>query len=849
VLCAVVPFTSFSATRYVSPLGSHTAPYLSWQTAATNIQSAINAAAPSDVVLVTNGVYGTGGLPAVLGNAQTNRVVINRPVIVRSVNGPEVTIIEGAWTPGATNGPMSVRGVYMTSGATLDGFTVTKGSTIGPAENGGGLLCSGTSVVTNCVVRGNATRGSGGGVYGGTVRNSRIENNIAIGMGGGSSTSVLIGCIVQSNYSDLGGGGAYAFSQSDPFTNCAFVRNRARQIGGGIHFGSSGTARNCTIVQNSAASAGGVAGGTLINCIVYHNSAPGTANYGSTSFSSSCTTPLPNGPSNISKDPKLLPDFIHLDSDSPCIGRGLPPAAGRDIDGLAWNSPPSIGCDEWNPDLIAVIKSPRAIPAKSAGDVVLSFSLAGGPAFCQWSKDGVMLTDGERYEDADSANLLIKHFGPSDAGSYQAVATNGYGAVTSAVVQLSVACVDLRSSEPSTPYASWETAANNIQDAVDAAQGATVVLVTNGIYAEGERLVAGHGATRVVLDKPVTVVSVHGAAQTIIQGAWDPISTNGPASVRCVWLGADAFLGGFTLNNGSATGNGGGILMTQQCFEAQVYGCVITNCSAAAEGGGVYGAWLEDCVLANNAAASGGAIAAGVAERSAIIANSAPRGAGAYRSTLEHCRIIGNLGTGVHGGEAKRSLIATNSGDGITAGEAENCRIIGNAGSGAVSSLVRGSLLKANLLYGSNNSTNLHCTITANAMAVNSGRSTNSLFAFNAQVGTTGWASHCILQPDMAPGAGMGVNWYLFPKLQTDLEHIAASSACVGRGTNLGLVEFDIDGEPYNNPPAIGCDEWSPNIRISAQPRVVPEICQEKLSCCLISPVSQRNVVGQRKAC
>src|SRR5207302_2049655 len=41
-----------------------------------------------------------------------------------------------------------------------------------------------------------------------------------------------------------------------------------------------------------------------------------------------------------------------------------------------------------------------------------------------------------------------------------------------------------------------------------------------------------------------------------------------------------------------------------------------------------------------------------------------------------------------------------------------------------------------------------------------------------------------------------------------DLYHIAATSPCRAAGTNIGNIGItDIDEEPWNIPPAIGCDE------------------------------------------
>ncbi len=122
--CAAM--TASADTFYVWTNSPADGPGTAWSNALRTIQGAVDVATkPADLVLVTNGVYDTG-TTVTPGYSCSNRVVITNDITVRSVNGPEVTIIRGAEASSGGSAGSTLRNCiayFNTAGRSGDNWT------------------------------------------------------------------------------------------------------------------------------------------------------------------------------------------------------------------------------------------------------------------------------------------------------------------------------------------------------------------------------------------------------------------------------------------------------------------------------------------------------------------------------------------------------------------------------------------------------------------------------------------------------------------------------------------------------------------------------------------------------
>ncbi|MGA2242005.1 MAG: choice-of-anchor Q domain-containing protein [Verrucomicrobiota bacterium] len=853
---------SSAAVLYVDLNSTNaTPPYSGWSTAATNIQDAVDAAVNGDKILVNNGVYRTGGQ---ITASDPNRVAVTKPVTIQSVAGPESTSIDGEG---------EVRCVYLASGAMLAGFTLTNGLANG---SGGGVWCEAlSSVVSNCVLVGNTTYGEGGGATGGTLNDCTLTGNYSY-YGGGAQACTLNICTLRNNVGSTGGGannsilnrcilsgnstydgevvGTGGGANGSVLNSCTLYANSSSYSGGGV---SGSTLNNCTITENSALYAGGANTSALTNCIVYDNDASWAgSNYLDSVFYFSCATPVPGGLGNTDAEPQLA-DFSHLAASSPCRSAGVvAQGMGVDIDGEAWATPRSIGCDEYHSGAITGLLSVTIQAAHTnvaTGFMVdLSAQISGHASENRWDfGDGTIVSNQLRLSHA----WVVAGTYPTTFTVYNESNPDGLSATVMVyVLTQPIHYVALLSTNPVSPYVSWATAATNIQDAVDAAAVAgAVVLVGDGVYQTGGRVAYGAMTNRVVVTKTLTVQSLNGPLLAVIHG-------NGPVgdgAVRCAYLTNGATLVGFTLTNGATLSSGdwtyerssgGGVWcasvseVLSNCVFAHnlasnagggAYQGTLNNCTfvgnTAGEGGGAFLSILNDCSFLSNSASFGGGCRQAIARNCTFTNNVASYwGGGAHNSTLDNCTFSKNSaedGGGAIYGTLNNCMLATNSasyGGGACAATLNYCTLIGNSatyhsgdsysgyGGGADSCLLNDCSLRSNSAFryggGASYSTLNNCTLTGNSASsygggAYSGALTNCIVYFNTAPILPNYSictlNHCCTTPQPTNGLDNITNAPLFVNQAGGDFHLQSNSPCINAGDNAYVTGTnDLDGNP-----------------------------------------------------
>jgi len=332
------------------------------------------------------------------------------------------------------------------------------------------------------------------------------------------------------------------------------------------------------------------------------------------------------------------------------------------------------------------------------------------------------------------------------------------------------------------PFATWATAATNVQDAVDYANSNypayDTVLVTNGTYLQDTELIVSNG---------ITIHGLNGWVNTIIKR--NPAAGN----FRLFSLThADAVLSGLTITDGyqkydqdwGEVYSGAGINMSA----GMVTNCYVTNCEggrqsqwAKVQGGGIYmtGGTVVDSTIHDNRYSDmiGGGVymTGGLVDRCTLSNNQAGQQYGSPG------RKKAGSGAYMTGGTLRNSLIKDNdsvywAGGGVyldgAGARMENCTVVGNTVAGSTGGGVQ---------LGSGAA--LNCVVWSNTV---SGGPNDIAGALSSAIYSCA--------PELTSGDGNITADPLFADPAEADYSLNVSSPCVDTGTNLVAVVRDLAG-------------------------------------------------------
>ncbi len=284
-------------TIYVSKAGNGTAPYTSWASAAQDLVYALLEAKAGDTVLMTNGTFSVDPNE---GETGLKYLTIPQMVTVKSVNGPDATILDGV--------SYTYPGLKMDWQAKLEGVSIIEASVYAVNAN------ESDNIVSNCVIR--------------DCRSASAGSSLVGGAGDLNSGVSLFNCVIQDGETF----NRAAVSDSWLY-NCLILNNKATySAAGGL---ANSVAVNCTIVGNGPTpTSWGVGSSVLTNCVVYGNTVSGST------LVNSCYAGATHGVNGNITNAPVFADEKHgnyrLAYGSPGVDAGLNGATvGPDLDGLS----------------------------------------------------------------------------------------------------------------------------------------------------------------------------------------------------------------------------------------------------------------------------------------------------------------------------------------------------------------------------------------------------------------------------------------------------------------------------------------------------------------------------------
>ena len=665
-IAALAANAARAATVYVATANapvSPTAPYDSWETAATSLNDAVayalgdGAGVVTEIVL-TNGTHFT-----------TGQMTINRALTIRGLGGREATIVDC--------GGKMCQFVLKNANAILSGLAIQN---VDNAQNNGGSGYSGGGVQINA---------NGGQVVDCIIRNNKHSyGGTGTGIYMASASALVSRCVITNNHraSTTRGGGIFA--TNGRIENCLIAGNTAN-YGTALCAATPVKVVNCTIDGTVIEERNmDPARGVYVNCVLLSPPTPSD-----TFFATNCAfTADVEGTVNSTVLARQNMGFadaaLRLSDSSPLVNAGTAydGIGALDLDGSprVVGSAPDIGCWEsqnatftadFYADATSLLPGEAAtfsaslqnLPAGAEPSFLWTFSAPGATTFTtNAAAPSVVFPEGGIYTVA----LEVSAGGDTAAASHR-----DYIFVYGDSVKVAPPSPD---ADPIPPYATWEHAATNIHDAIALQRnGATIELaagvhsVTGSVALTTATTVSGIGgrdAVAVNAQGNATPFAL-GHALAIVEGL---TISNAANKVNTDGIGVRISAG--TLrdcrvchNHNKMGGKGMGVFMSGDA--ARVERCVIDHNIDDSTG---YGAGIcaekgvvDSCLVAFNTARSAGGI---MLSQGAL--NTARSSAATLSTALViNCTVVSNASFGAncwsggivaHGGAIVNCLVAGN---------------------------------------------------------------------------------------------------------------------------------------------------------------------------------------------